>query len=101
LYFKKRCFLEKWFSFNFFDSVDICIITNEVIEKGEPCIIINVTVRNDYSAQYQPIPQNPNPAIPAFAWVCLTAKIFSGSDEINSTDLTQLVFHLIDGRMRV
>ncbi|HMK95112.1 MAG TPA: hypothetical protein VK536_06885 [Candidatus Limnocylindrales bacterium] len=60
-----------------------------VVEKGEPCVIINVTVRNDYSAQ-NPTPQFPNSPNPAWAWVYLTAKIFSGNDEVNSTDLTNV-----------
>ena len=61
-----------------------------VVENGEPCVIINVTIRNDYSAQYPP----PNPQLdsttPGFAWVFLTAKIFNGNNEINATDLTQV-----------
>ena len=59
-----------------------------VVEKGEPCAIINVTVRNDYSAQYPP--PNQYPGSPTLAYVFLTAKIFSGSNEINATDLTQV-----------
>ncbi|MGA2385435.1 MAG: hypothetical protein ABSG33_02760 [Candidatus Bathyarchaeia archaeon] len=61
-----------------------------VVEKGEPCVIINVTVRNDYSAQYPPPAQFLNNPTPAFAYVFLTAKIFSGNNEINATDLTQV-----------
>lgn len=61
-----------------------------VVEKGEPCVIINVTVRNDYSAQYPPPAQFPNSPTPAFAYVFLTAKIFSGNNEINATDLTNV-----------
>ena len=60
-----------------------------VVEKGEPCVIINVTVRDDYSAQ-NPTPQFPNSPTPAWAWVFLTAKIFSGNNEINATDLTNV-----------
>jgi hypothetical protein len=61
-----------------------------VVEKGEPCVVINVTVRNDYSAQYPPPAQFPNSPTPAFAWVFLTAKILHGNSEINATDLTQV-----------
>jgi hypothetical protein len=65
-----------------------------VVEKGEPCVIINVTVRNDYSAQYPPPAQFPNSPTPAFAWVFLTVKILHGNIEINATDLTQVgLFH--------
>jgi hypothetical protein len=61
-----------------------------VVKEGEPCVIINVTLRNDYSAQYPPTPQFPNSPTPAWAWVYLTAKIFSGNNEINATDLTNV-----------
>ena len=61
-----------------------------VVEKGEPCVIINVTVRNDYSAEYPPSPRFPNSSTPAFVWVYLTAKIFSGNNEMNATDLTNV-----------
>jgi hypothetical protein len=59
-----------------------------VVEKGEPCVVINVTLRNDYSAQY-PLP-NPYPGLSGFAYVFLTAEIFNGSNEINATDLTNV-----------
>jgi hypothetical protein len=59
-----------------------------VVEKGEPCVIINVTVRNDYSTKYPPSPQYPG--LPTLAYVFLTAKIFSGNNEINATDLTRV-----------
>ncbi len=61
-----------------------------VVENGEPCVIINVTIRNDYSAQHQPPNPWPNSTTPAFTWVFLTAKIFSGNNEINATDLTHV-----------
>jgi hypothetical protein len=61
-----------------------------VVEKGEPCVIINVTIRNDYSAQSPPPAPFPNSSTPAYAYVFLTAKIFSGNNEINATDLTQV-----------
>jgi hypothetical protein len=62
-----------------------------VVTKGEPCVVINVTLRNDYSAQNPPPYQlNPDPKYPAQAYVFMTAKIFNGNDEINSTDLMHL-----------
>jgi len=81
-------------------SVQVSILTSlaaplvnqaahQSFKKGEPCVIINVTVPNDYSAQ-NPNPQFPNSPNPAWAWVFLTAKIFSGNHEINATDLTQV-----------
>ncbi len=62
-----------------------------VVTKGEPCVVINVTLRNDYSAQNPP----PNqliydPKYPAQAYIFMTAKIFNGNNEINSTDLMHL-----------
>ena len=61
-----------------------------VVEKGEPCVIINVTARDDYSAQNPPTPRFPNSSTPAWVWGFLTAKIFSGNNEINATDLTRV-----------
>lgn len=61
---------------------------SELAQNGEPCVIINVTIRNDYSTQYPA----PNPAPfqndPAFAYVFLTAHLFSGENQINTTDIT-------------
>lgn len=57
------------------------------VTHGEPCLIINVTVRNDYSTQYPPPMQYPG--LPTFAYVFLTAQIFHGNTEIKATDLTQ------------
>ncbi|MGA2524574.1 MAG: hypothetical protein ABSF65_10540 [Candidatus Bathyarchaeia archaeon] len=58
------------------------------IKKGAPCFIINVTVRNDYSAE-NPLPDHnifnfSNPMASAF----LTAKIFNNQDQISATDVT-------------
>jgi len=55
------------------------------VENGEPCVIINVTVRNDYSAQYPP----PNPASNSTrVFVSLTAQIFCGKNQISASDLS-------------
>ncbi len=58
------------------------------VQKGDPCFIINVTVRNDYSAE-NPLPDqsifnmnNPD------ANVYLTAEIFNTQGQINATDVT-------------
>lgn len=59
-----------------------------VVEKGEPCVIINVTIRNDYSAQNPP--QAPQPHNPGQTWVFLSAEIFNGQNQINSTDLLRV-----------
>ena len=63
---------------------------SQVVENGEPCVTINVTIRNDYSTQYP----TPNPAPdsddPTFAFVFLTAQLFNGVNQINATDLLQV-----------
>ncbi len=59
-----------------------------VVEKGEPCAILNVTIRNDYSA-LSPVPDH-FPGDPTLAYVFLTAKIFNGDKQINSVDLTHV-----------
>ncbi len=58
------------------------------VENGEPCIIINVTIRNDYSTQYPPPDSQSNN--PTLAYVYLTAQLFNGKNQINATDLLQV-----------
>lgn len=58
------------------------------IQKGAPCFIINVTVRNDYSTE-NPLPDHNifnfgSPSASAF----LTAKIFNNQGQISATDVT-------------
>ena len=59
-----------------------------VVEKGEPCVVINVTIRNNYSVEYPPPAQEPGS--PTVASVFFTAEIFNGSNEINATDMTHV-----------
>lgn len=59
-----------------------------VVENGEPCIIINVTIRNDYSIQDPPL--NPETYDPTEAYVFLTAQVFNGENQINATDLLRV-----------
>jgi hypothetical protein len=61
-----------------------------VVEEGEPCVVINVTLRNDYSARYPPPNPIPVPGSSGVVYVFLTAEIFNGSNEINATDLTHV-----------
>jgi len=54
-------------------------------EYGEPCFIIDVTIRSDYSTQNPP--PDPNPGS-ASLYVFLTAHLFNGENQINATDIT-------------
>jgi len=58
------------------------------VRKGDPCFIINVTVRNDYSAE-NPLPDQSlyNMSNPD-ANVNLTALIFNSRGQIKATDVT-------------
>ena len=67
------------------------------VTHGEPCVVINVTLRNDYSIQNLPPNQvtryyNNGTVAPksAQAYVSMTAELFSGNKEIDSNDLTHL-----------
>jgi len=61
-------------------------LNGSVIDYGEPCVIINVTIRNDYSAEFPP--PSPNQIINStVAYVYLTADLFSGAKEVSATDL--------------
>jgi hypothetical protein len=51
-----------------------------VVTEGEPCIIINSTIRNDY---------------PTSMWTFLTGQLFNGETQINTTDLTQVGLPLL------
>jgi hypothetical protein len=55
-------------------------------EALEPCVTINFTIRSDYSTQNPP--PNPNPENPTSVYVFLTAQIFNGENQIDSTDIT-------------
>jgi hypothetical protein len=56
-----------------------------IAEVGEPCVIINVTLRNDYSYQ------NPAPGFlngSGYVYVALTANLFNNETKISSRDIT-------------
>ena len=53
---------------------------------GGPCVIISVTIRNDYSTD-SPLPDFPT-SNSTSAWVYLTAQLFSGGQQINAMDLS-------------
>jgi hypothetical protein len=57
-----------------------------IAQNGEPCVIINVTLRNDYSTQ-NPAP-NPVPFNSTLVNIALTAQIFDGTNQINAKDIT-------------
>ena len=59
-----------------------------IAENGEPCVVINVVIRNDYSTQNpapNPIPISNNSTLVNIA---LHAEIFSGTTQIDSKDIT-------------
>lgn len=58
-----------------------------IAKQGEPCVIINITLRNDYSSQ-NPAPYSDYLNNSDSAYIGLTAKIFSGTNQINATDIT-------------
>lgn len=58
----------------------------KLAEYGEPCVIISVTIRSDYSTQNPP--PNPSPGNSTSVYVFLTAQIFNGENQINATDIT-------------
>ena len=55
------------------------------VKSGGPCLIISVTIRNDYSAEYPPPYPAPNSTV---AGVYLMAQLFSGEQQIKTTDLS-------------
>jgi hypothetical protein len=57
-----------------------------IARQGEPCVIINLTLRNDYSAQTPAVNHwtNSSPTV----YVSLTAKVFNGNNSISSKDIT-------------
>jgi len=57
-------------------------------QNGEPCVIINVAIRNDYSTQ-NPAP-NPWSSTDnsTLVTIALSAEIFGGNTQINGTDIT-------------
>lgn len=57
-----------------------------IAQNGEPCVIINVTIRNDYSTQ-NPAP-NPVPYNTTLVTIALTAQIFNGANQITAKDIT-------------
>lgn len=58
------------------------------VKKGDPCFTINVTIRNDYSAE-NPLPdQNIFNMSNPDANVYLTAQIFNTQGQIKATDVT-------------
>jgi hypothetical protein len=61
-----------------------------VVEKGEPCYIINATVRTDYSAQNPPPNYHPSPNSyldSNYTFVSFMANIYNGQTKLKATDL--------------
>jgi len=59
-----------------------------VVTHQEPCFIISVTMRNDYSSQFPPPYTNPH--YPTLVVVILTGILFNGSNQIDATDLLRV-----------
>jgi hypothetical protein len=58
-----------------------------IAEKGQACIIINVTLRNDYSDEYPP-PNSPASYNSSTVFVSLTAELFDGETKVEARDIT-------------
>ena len=73
-------------SYGYYPYPTVTLFNGSVVKKGEPCCIINVTIRNDYSTQNPPpYSQSNNPTL---AYVFLTAQIFNGKNQIDAMDIT-------------
>jgi len=59
-----------------------------VAKNGEPCVIINVALRNDYSYQNPAPNQWTNENDSGFVYVALSANLYNGETKINSRDVT-------------
>jgi hypothetical protein len=59
-----------------------------VVVEGEPCVIINVTIRNDYSPDNPP--PNYDPDWGNSTSVHLTADLYSGTTKVAATDLLRV-----------
>ncbi len=60
-----------------------------VVNEGDPCFILNVTVRNDYNAQQRP-PDSASFNDTGRAYICLTAKIYDQNGaQIQALDVTE------------
>jgi hypothetical protein len=57
------------------------------VEKGDPCLIVNVTVRNDYTKE-EPVGLDLYGQNSTRATIFLTAKIFNPQGAIQTTDVT-------------
>ncbi len=69
----------------------------QVVQKGDPLFIITLTDRNDYSADNPPPPlPNAPPISPAdgTAYLCLTAKLYDKTGDLNATDVSVSDFSL-------
>jgi hypothetical protein len=57
-----------------------------IAQNGEPCVIINITLRNDYSAEF-PL-QSVWKGNSTIVWFSLGAKLYSGIQQISARDIT-------------
>ena len=71
-----------------FASVPQMGSSSPAVHKGDPCLIINVTLRNDYTDS-NPVPgQNPAGQNSTTAYLYLTAQIFNQQGLVQATDVT-------------
>lgn len=60
-----------------------------VVNEGDPCFIINVTVRNDYNTQQRP-PNSAGFNDTGHTYICLTAQLYDKSGtQIEALDVTE------------
>jgi hypothetical protein len=62
-----------------------------IVEKGTPLYTITITLRNDYTADNPPPPQNNlNQISPAdgTSYLYLTTQLYNGESKLNSTDVS-------------
>jgi len=80
-------------SFGYYPGSSRIGLNGEQVEEGEPCYIINVTVRNDYSPQNPPpnYYPNPNSALDSnYTFVGLLANVYYDQTKLNATDLSRV-----------
>ena len=71
-------------SYGYYPVKTYTYLNGTEVKAGGPCVIISVTVRNDYSTEYPPPYPAPGSTV---AGIYLMAQLFSGEQQIKATDL--------------